>query len=331
MQLMQQNCSTRAYIMARQLSSFAQDPNVFPFPTDLFKISVWSTVLTLAAWCAPALNLVQAQTEVPEPSSQLCPSSAISRYTRHVVQSGETLDSIAAQYELLPATILALNPSVQTPLTPGASLTIPPYNGIQVNPPSGSTWRSLAAQYQVRADLLFEQNGCQTSPGNVVFIPGVNGFATPVEEETTTLSGYPLEAEARILAGYGWQVNPATGLVEFHSGVDLEAETGSPVLAVGPGVVAFADVQGTYGKLIVINHSEGLQTRYAQLDSIQVEAGQTVTTGTPIGTVGMSGDAPTPQLHFEVRLNSDLGWVAEDPSRYIPGVRLGRPILDEQG
>lgn len=320
--------------MVRRLSSLTQDSAFSPFIPNLFKIGLWSGVLTLATWSAPLMGAVFAQTEGPTPASDaLCPESAVDRYIRHSVQAGETLESIAAQYDLLPATILALNPSVRPPLTTGTTLTIPPYNGIQITPPSGSTWRSLAAQYQVRADLLFELNGCESNPGSVAFIPGVNGFSTPGEDSasSTVITGYPLENPARILTGYGWQVNPASGNVEFHSGVDLEAEMGSTVVAAGSGVVAFADTQDVYGNLVVINHSEGLQTRYAQLDSIQVVAGQMVTAGTPIGTVGMTGEATSPHLHFEVRLNSDLGWVAEDPSRYVPDVRLGRPIIDQQG
>jgi murein DD-endopeptidase MepM/ murein hydrolase activator NlpD len=320
--------------MARRLSSLTQDTAFPAFMTNLFRIGLWSGVVTLASWSTPLLKDGLAQPETAAPAADaLCPESAIARYTRHPVQQGETLESIAAQYELLPATILALNPSVRPPLAAGTTLTIPPYNGTQINPPTDSTWRSLAAQYQVRADLLFELNGCEPSPGTVAFIPGVSGFSTPVVDapSTAAISGYPLANPARILTGYGWQVDPTSGSVGFHSGVDLEADLGSVVVAVGPGVVAFVGVQDSYGNLVVVNHSEGLQTRYAQLDSIQVEAGQTVAVGTPIGTVGMTGDATTPHLHFEVRLNSDLGWVAEDPGYYIPNVRLGRPILDQQG
>ncbi|MBF2077881.1 MAG: M23 family metallopeptidase [Synechococcales cyanobacterium T60_A2020_003] len=311
--------------MARQWLSIRSRGKGAGLVSKFLTIGLWSGGVILAPWSSVWVPTLHAQTETQD----LCPESALSRYTQHTVQAGETLESIAAQYNLLPATLLAFNPSLQTPLTSGRTLTIPPYNGIQVTPPAGSTWRSLAAQYQVRADLLFELNGCQTTPGTVVFIPGVNGFTTPEEEETTTITGYPLASSARILTGYGWQVSPDTGIVGFHSGIDLEAAVGDPVYAVGSGVVAYADVQGTYGKLVVINHSQGLQTRYAQLDSIQVTPGQTVNAGEQIGTAGMSGDAAIAHLHFEVRLNSDLGWVAEDPGYYIPDARLGRPIVNE--
>ncbi|MGB3616443.1 MAG: M23 family metallopeptidase, partial [Elainellaceae cyanobacterium] len=119
--------------------------------------------------------------------------------------------------------------------------------------------------------------------------------------------------------------------VEFHSGVDLEAATGTPVVVVDGGVVAFAGEQGSYGNLIVINHSGGLQSRYAQLGEIQVTVGQQVSRGDRIASSGQSGiqlnaQLPTssaaPHLHFEIRENSPMGWVAQDPSRYIGSMRM---------
>ena len=83
--------------------------------------------------------------------------------------------------------------------------------------------------------------------------------------------------------------------------------------------MAFAGEQDA-GKLVVINHSQGLQTRYAQLDTIAVKAGQQVQAGTELGTVGA---AQTPYLNFQVRSNSRLGWVAQDPAAYIPALGVG--------
>lgn len=263
-----------------------------------------------------------------EQSETSCPPSALSRFTRHTIQSGETIESIAADYNLLSTTLMGLNPALQTGTAPvGTEIIVPPYNGIRVEVASGTTWRDLAAQYSVRPDVLFELNGCETVP-DVVFVPGVNwspNGAIPAEAESDSpLTGYPLSETVDLLTGYGWQVEDTTAAVVFHSGVDLDAPAGTPVLAVGAGTVAFASEQSSYGNLVVINHSQGLQTRYAQLDTIAVEVGQTVQPGEQIGTVGMTGNASVPHLHFEVRSNSDLGWVAEDPSLYIPYVNLSR-------
>ncbi|WP_375470297.1 peptidoglycan DD-metalloendopeptidase family protein [uncultured Nostoc sp.] len=260
-----------------------------------------------------------------------CPTPALSRFQRHKVVRGETLESIAQRYNLIPTTIIGMNPALQNGAIAvvGSVLQIPPYNGVVVEVPRGETWREVAAKYKVRADSLFEVNGCQQDP-RIVFVPGVNwspnGVVTksPLPTDTGTpnrasLSGYPLAQVATVGLAYGWQINPATGQVFFHSGVDLLAAMGTNVLAIAPGTVAFANDQGTYGKLVIINHSGGLQSRYAQLDSIKVTVGQQVKKGDLLGTVGTSGQPSSsqPHLHFEVRSSSSLGWVAEDPKGYL--------------
>jgi murein DD-endopeptidase MepM/ murein hydrolase activator NlpD len=261
------------------------------------------------------------------PTGLACPDAALSRLTRHRIEPGETLVTIAQRYNLIPATLMGMNPSLRTgEARAGTEILIPPYNGIQVEAPRGSTWRDLAAAYGVRADVLFEINGCQDVP-RTVFIPGVNWSPNPaaatVATEDNAASGYPLPETAAVLTGYGWQLDNATGTVVFHSGVDLSAERGTPVLAAGDGLVAFVGQQGTYGNLVVINHADGLQTRYAQLDATNVEMGQQVRRGDRIGSVGATGLATVPHLHFEVRSNSDLGWVAQNPGNYVRNMRFG--------
>ncbi|MDF5706233.1 MAG: M23 family metallopeptidase [Nostoc sp. S4] len=281
-----------------------------------------------------ALGLVSIMPSLNSASAVVsgCPIPALSRFQRHKVVRGETLESIAQRYNLIPTTIIGMNPVLQDNgaiAAVGSVLQIPPYNGIVVEVPRGQTWRQVAAKYKVRADSLFEVNGCQQDP-RIVFVPGVNwspnGVVTksPVPTDTGTpnrasVSGYPLAQVATVGLAYGWQINPSTSQVFFHSGVDLLAPVGTDVLAIAPGTVAFADDQGSYGKLVIINHSGGLQSRYAQLDSIKVSVGQQVKKGDLLGTVGTSGTPSTsqPHLHFEVRSSSSLGWVAQDPKGYL--------------
>lgn len=267
------------------------------------------------------------------PDAALCPQAVLSRLQRYKVAPGDSLEQIARRHNVFPTTLMGLNPSLRSgKVTVGSEIVIPPYNGIQVETSPGQTWQSLANTYKVRADVLFEANGCGQVP-RMVFIPGVNwspiGTTTTNQQTATLIKGYPLPAATSSTMGYGWQLNPVTNAVTFHSGLDLKAAIGTSVLAVGDGVVAFAGEQGAYGKLVVINHQQGRQTRYAQLGSIQVKVGEQVRTGTVIGTVGTTGypSSKTPHLHFEVRLNSKLGWVAEDPGLYLRSApaRLSRP------
>ncbi len=293
----------------------------------------------------PDLGAIQASSgyATAQTSETLCPIPALSRLTRHRVVSGETLVSLAQRYNLIPATLMGLNPVLRGGTAPvGAEILVPPYNGVRVNVPQGSTWRDLAQAYRIRADVIFEANGCQQVP-HVAFIPGVNWSPTastapaaPASATATTPSSvlrtYPLPAIASVIKGYGWQLDPASQAVVFSSGVDLSVAAGTAVLAAGEGTIAFAGSQGGYGNLVVINHPQGLQTRYAQLGSFTVQVGQAVRAGDRIGTTGSTPNSTTgsttgiqtPHLQFEIRTNSTLGWVAQDPSAYFRTMRVGQ-------
>ncbi|BDA67212.1 peptidase M23B [Calothrix sp. PCC 7716] len=260
-------------------------------------------------------------------SSSSCPRAALSRFLRHTVSSGETLETIAQKYNLTPKSILTMNPGLQNrAIIAGNQILIPPYNGIIVEVPRGMTWRDIAKQYKIRADVLYEINGCQSIP-RLVFIPSrrpseqSDEISTASTNTSTSIrfAVYPLAALATIALPYGWQNNPKNGEVFFHSGIDLLAPLGTGVQATGDGTVAFAGTQGSYGNLVIINHGKGIQTRYAQLETIKVTAGQKVQQGNILGTVGTTGKptSPQPHLHFEVRTSSDLGWKALNPQDYL--------------
>lgn len=99
----------------------------------------------------------------------------------------------------------------------------------------------------------------------------------------------------------------------MHEGVDLAAETGSPVVAAAGGKVINAGWEGGYGKMVEISHGGGLVTRYAHLSSIAVNAGQGVSDGQLVGLAGSTGNATGPHLHFEVVVNGQQ----RNPLEYI--------------
>ena len=98
-----------------------------------------------------------------------------------------------------------------------------------------------------------------------------------------------------------------------HTGLDISASTGTPIKAAAGGTVTFSGRKGSYGNMVVITHSNGVQTYYAHCNSLNVSAGQTVSQGQTIGTVGSTGNSTGPHLHLEVRVNG----VAYNPQNYV--------------
>jgi murein DD-endopeptidase MepM/ murein hydrolase activator NlpD len=88
----------------------------------------------------------------------------------------------------------------------------------------------------------------------------------------------------------------------FHAGVDYPAPMGTTVWAAGDGVVSFTGQADGFGTLVVVQHTSGVTTFYGHLSKILVPVGKRVPRGTPLGLVGMTGDATGPHLHFEVRV-----------------------------
>ncbi len=128
---------------------------------------------------------------------------------------------------------------------------------------------------------------------------------------------FPLSVPSAITSLFGWRVHPITGDRRFHSGTDLGAAMGTPVLAAYTGQVEVADRVGGYGLTVILNHNSAQQTLYGHMSEILVQPGQWVEQGTVIGRVGTTGNSTGPHLHFEVRQLTADGWVATDPSAQL--------------
>lgn len=98
-----------------------------------------------------------------------------------------------------------------------------------------------------------------------------------------------------------------------HTGLDIATSTGTPVLAAASGTVTFSGRKGSYGNLLVITHSNGVQTYYGHCSKLYVSAGTTVTQGQTVAAVGSTGNSTGPHLHFEIRVNG----VAYNPQNYL--------------
>jgi murein DD-endopeptidase MepM/ murein hydrolase activator NlpD len=123
---------------------------------------------------------------------------------------------------------------------------------------------------------------------------------------------FPLSIPAVITSAFGWRIHPVTGQSRLHTGTDLGAPMGTPVLAAFSGRVEAADEMGGYGLAIVLQHSEDTQTLYAHLSEMFVKPGEEVKQGQVIGRVGSTGMSTGPHLHFEYLKRTPDGWTALD-------------------
>jgi murein DD-endopeptidase MepM/ murein hydrolase activator NlpD len=114
-------------------------------------------------------------------------------------------------------------------------------------------------------------------------------------------------------SNFGYRIDPFTGENSFHEGIDFPAETGTPVVAAASGKVVYAEWHPQYGKMVEIDHGNGLVSRYAHAAELRVKEGDLVVRGQRIASVGSTGRSTGPHLHFEVRQNG----VPQNPARFL--------------
>lgn len=135
----------------------------------------------------------------------------------------------------------------------------------------------------------------------VVFSANAPATSSATRFRAVLPAGLPVSA--RLTSGFGMRAHPISGGWRAHSGVDLAAPYGSPIVATADGVIGTAGWSGGYGLLVAISHGDGVQTRYGHLSRLNVAAGQQVRRGDVIGFVGSTGESTGPHVHYEVRVN----------------------------
>jgi murein DD-endopeptidase MepM/ murein hydrolase activator NlpD len=129
----------------------------------------------------------------------------------------------------------------------------------------------------------------------------------------------PVVGEVEFTSGFGVRSDPFLGRPAMHTGLDFRAQTGDPVRATANGKVVSAGWAGGYGRMIEIDHGNGLATRYGHLSEIGVKIGDPIKIGQVIGEVGSTGRSTGPHLHYETRIDGE----AVDPQKFLrAGVRL---------
>lgn len=243
----------------------------------------------------------------------------------HTVSEGETVASIAQQYNLQPQTVLWENSlSAKDTIKPGDKLRILPVDGIRHKVQKGETVYSLAKKYGLGTDqaaaqpminfpfnTFADEETFALATGQYIFIPG---GVKPEERSTTPFSVRRYTTpDAGSVSATGQFVWPASGYISqnfywYHRAIDIASGGGGPILAADSGKVAVAgwvDNSG-YGNRVVIDHGNGYVTLYAHLSVVRVQVGQTVNKGDVIGDMGSTGRSTGTHLHFEIRRGGTL-------------------------
>jgi len=124
-----------------------------------------------------------------------------------------------------------------------------------------------------------------------------------------------------LMSSYGQRTDPFSGEGAYHTGVDISAPIGTPAQTTADGIVVFADRDGGYGRLVVVDHGNGYETYYAHLSKFDVIVGQEIRQGEPVGEVGASGRVTAPHLHYEVRVRK----APVNPYRFL----VAKPVTQQ--
>jgi len=215
--------------------------------------------------------------------------------TMHVVRHGDTVSRLAVRYGVRRQAIIEAN-HLNRPeqLRLGQRLSIPSARAMTAE---GTSPRVEAIESG--GDVLLVRTGKRGVATRLSLVapevePQVQGLIWPIDGNVVSPFGRRLS---------GW-----------HAGTDIKAELGTPILAAGDGLVITSGQEGGYGRIIRIQHQGGIVTVYAHNLENFVGVGEWVAAGTIIATVGRSGSASAPHLHFEVRHEG----LAYNPLQFLP-------------
>ena len=114
---------------------------------------------------------------------------------------------------------------------------------------------------------------------------------------------YIWPVRGQVVQNFGWRMHPILHKRQFHTGLDIAVDYGTPIMAADSGIVIFAAYNGGYGKMLLIDHGSGFSTLYGHTSVLLVDKGQTVVKGQIVAKVGTTGLSTGPHLHFEIRKN----------------------------
>lgn len=239
----------------------------------------------------------------------------------HKILLKENYWQIAKNNRIDVMTLIGANPNMPFKAKINQALNILSQKGVLHTVAKDESTAQIAQAYGVDEKDLKDENGLSwwhgLHAGDVLFIPGAKPIRMTKEWHNYLsqrgLFWDPLGHWGKINSPFANRTDPLTGEIRHHNGVDLKAKYGDPVYAAAGGTVIFTGINGGYGNLIQIKHSNSYLTYYGHLSKIYAKQGQKVHRGTLIGRVGATGRVTGPHLHFEIHKNGK----AVDPLLYI--------------
>ncbi|MFA6042286.1 MAG: M23 family metallopeptidase [Patescibacteria group bacterium] len=238
----------------------------------------------------------------------------------YIVEGGDTVSSIAAQFNLSTSTVLSANQLGENDfIKPGQKLTILPVDGVAHTVKKGDTVASIAKKYKTDEEKILSFNRLASADalneGEEILVPGGSLEVAPTPQPTTstaspqrTLAIIKVPPAARV-SGKRMQWPTAGHRINQyfkfrHTGLDIDGDYSSPIYAADSGVVeSVIYARYGYGFHIIINHGGGRETLYGHASKIFVKPGQSVRRGQSIAMVGSTGRSTGTHLHFEVIVN----------------------------
>lgn len=259
-------------------------------------------------------------------------------YTEHVIAKGDTIANIARKYGVKEDVLRYNNPNIGKVIKIGDKLKIPSDNVIEYKVQRGDSIFRIAQRFNVKREVIREYNGIKDDTlkiGDRIYIKdptikvvvakttAVSSGAKSGAGKTTVSRGSSTTIVATmdfkmpikftgISSPYGTRLHPVLKRYIKHEGVDMRAKY-IDVKAAKEGVVKFAGYMSGYGRIVIITHSDGYETRYAHLNKHHVNQGDKVSSGQLIAQSGNSGRSTGPHLHFEIRKNGKT----LDPMKYL--------------
>jgi len=231
------------------------------------------------------------------------------QFLTYTVRKGDTLWAIGQRFGVDIQTLVATNGIANANrIYPGQQLRIPRGTGGRVHTVvRGDTLWDLSRRYGIPLETLQQANPGvdprRLVPGSILNIPGGE---RQVADRSGSLS-FIWPVRGRISSPFGSRGDG------YHYGLDIACPQGSSIRAARSGRVVASSWQGSYGRVVVIDHGNGIETLYAHASELLVRVGQWVNQGEIIARVGSTGRSTGPHLHFEIRIDG----IRVNPARYL--------------